>query len=361
MEDARFDARAWLIWVLAAAAITMLARNPLYSALLLLVSRLVEWSCGRQDAALGVPLSGATMVRLAAAVFLFSGLYTGLFVHVGDTTLVMIPEGVPLLGGPITLESLLSGFSNGLLLLALLSLFFAFNRVVTADRLARLAPRAFQDLGVVVLVALTYVPETARHMQRIGEAQAVRGHRIEGVRDWQPLIIPLLVGGLERAMALAEAMVARGFGSTKRAPLSGNLLSVLALSLCLTFGGWVIALWWETPGWLVMALGLCGMFGVVWAAGRGVRATRYRRRAWKVRDTVLTAASLAPLAILLLPVDIPARDSLTFSFLNGLDWPPFEPAFGFLLLLYALPALYGGEYVHEDSYDTDQEPYLHVS
>ncbi len=357
----RFDTRAWLIWVTAAAAVGMLAHNPLYSALLLLVSRLVEWTCGRRDAALDMPMGHKTMLRLAAAIFVFSGLYTGLFVHVGDTTLVTIPEGVPLISGPITLESLLSGFSNGLLLLVLLSFFFAFNRVVTADRLARLAPRAFQDLGIVVLVALTYVPETARHVRRIREAQAVRGHRIEGLRDWQPLLIPLLVGGLERAMALAEAMVARGFGATNRTPLSGRLLGVLALGMGLTFGGWIIALWWEAPGWMLMALGIVSVLGVMWAAGRGVQATRYRRRPWQTRDSLLVAASLAPVVFLVLPLNLVAQESMSFSFMNGLRWPPFEPLVGFLLLLYALPALYGGEYAHEDRYDTDQEPYLHVS
>lgn len=359
--DDRFDTRAWLIWVLAAAAVTMLARNPLYSLLLLLASRLVELACGRKDAALDLSLGQVAMVRLAVVVFIFSGLYSALFVHVGEVVLVALPEGLPLLGGPITLDSLLSGFSNGLLLLTLLSLFFAFNRVVTADRLARLAPRAFQDLGVVVLVALTYVPETARHVERIREAQAVRGHRIEGLRDWQPLLIPLLIGGLERAMALAEAMVARGFGATKRTPLSGRLLGVLALGMGLTFGGWIIALWWETPGWLLMALGIVSVIGVMWAAGRGVQATHYRRRPWRRRDSLLVAASLAPVVFLVLPVNLVAQESMSFNFLNGLKWPPFEPLVGFLLLLYALPALYGGEYAHEDRYDTDQEPYLHVS
>lgn len=355
-----FDTRAWLVWVLAAAAVTMLARNPLYSALLLLVSRLVEWACGREDAALQIALGRGAIVRLAAVVFIFSGLFSALFVHVGETVLLRLPEQIPLLGGPITLESLLSGLSNGLLLLTLLSLFWAFNRVVTADRLARLAPRAFQDLGVVVLVALTYVPETARHVHRIREAQAVRGHRIEGLRDWQPLLIPLLVGGLERAMALAEATVARGFGATKRAPLSGQLLGALALALGLTFGGWVIALWWATPGWLLMASGIGGVLGVVWAGGRGVEATRYRRQPWRLRDSLLVVASLAPVVLVALPNDVVAQESLSFSFLSGLQWPPFEPLLGFLLLLYALPALYGAEHAHEDSYDTDQEPYLHV-
>ena len=48
-------------------------------------------------------------------------------------------------------------------------------------------------------MAITYVPETARHFQRIREAQAIRGHRLRGLRDWRPIVIPLLVGGLERA------------------------------------------------------------------------------------------------------------------------------------------------------------------
>ena len=86
-----------------------------------------------------------------------------------------------------------------------------------------MAPRAFYDLGVVVLIALTYVPQTMQQWQRIREAQAIRGHRWRGVRDWQPLVIPLFIGGLERAMALAEAMVARGYGATARRQQNSRL------------------------------------------------------------------------------------------------------------------------------------------
>lgn len=351
MNSERFDARAWLLWVLGAATVTMVARNPLYSLILLASSRLVDWVCVGQERDLELPLG-----RMAVVILLFSGLFSALFIHAGELTLVQLPESLPLVGGPLTAEAFMSGMANGLLLLTLLALFVTFNRVVTGDRLARLAPRAFQDLGIVTLVALTYVPETARQVQRIREAQAVRGHRIEGLRDWQPLIIPLLVGGLERAMSLAEAMVARGFGATERAPLSQRFIAWLTLATGLTFGGWIMALWWGIVGWVVMGSGVVMLAAAIWLAGRSVVVTRYRQRPWQAADTILAGASLLPLALLVAPAGVVDVRSFSFSFLNGLTWPSFEPLVGILLLLYVLPAvicLADDADRSEDSHDHD--------
>lgn len=354
MRTLDFDTRAWVIWVLSAATVTMTARNPMYSLLLLLVSRVVSWSHVRQDAAVRLELDRVSAIRMGVLILLFSGMFTALFVHAGETILLVIPEAIPLIGGVISLEAFLNGASNGLLLLTLLSFFLAFNSIVPADRLARLAPRAFQDLGIVVLVALTYIPETVQHVRRIREAQAVRGHRIEGIRDWRPLLIPLLVGGLERAMGLAEAMVARGFGATARAPVSARMVGGLALAMGLTFGGWIVALWWAWPGWTMMGVGLALMAGIVWAAGRHTVTTQYRRRAWQAQDTLLVAASIAPAMIIALPWEVIDRSALTVNFLNGLRWPPFDPRTGIFILLYVLPAytlLSGAEPVGKDHHD----------
>jgi energy-coupling factor transport system permease protein len=314
---------------------TMALRNPLYSLILLASSRLVDWICAERDRELSLPFA-----RIAVIILLFSGLFNALFIRVGDVTLAQLPEALPLIGGPLTAEALLSGMANGLLILTLLSLFVTFNRVVTGERLIRLAPRAFQDLGIVTLVALTYVPETARQVQRIREAQAVRGQGIEGLRDWQPLVIPLLIGGLERAMSLAEAMVARGFGATERAPWSQRYLAWLTLATGLTFGGWVAALWWGMAGWVVMGAGVAMLAGAIWLAGRRVVVTRYRQRPWRTADSAIAFASLAPLLLLVLPDELIDASSLSFSFLNAFDWPPFEPAIGALLFLYLCPAVY---------------------
>ncbi len=334
-----FDTRAWLVWVLSAATATMIARNPLYSLLLLACSRLVNHTFARSDGAFNLQMSRGAALRLAALVLLFSGLFTALFVHAGETTLFVLPPQIPLAGGIITLEAFLNGAANGLLLLTLLSFFLTFNRVVTAERLARLAPAAFRDLGIVVLIALTYIPETTRHIQRIREAQAVRGQRIRGLLDWRPLVLPLLVGGLERAMALAEAMVARGFGATSRAPMSGRVLLMLGVAMALSFGGWVLALWWRWPGLALLGAGVLLMVAVLATTGRAVTVTRYRPRPWQATDTALLLASVAPLALMMWPGGPVDSASLAMNFLNGLRWPPFDMLLGVALLLYAFPTL----------------------
>ena len=64
----------------------------------------------------------------------------------------------------------------------------------------------------VTSIAITFVPQTVTRFTEIREAQALRGHRVRRIGDLLPLIIPLLAGGMERSMDLAEAMEARGYG-----------------------------------------------------------------------------------------------------------------------------------------------------
>ena len=125
----------------------------------------------------------------------------------GDTVLLHLPDWLPLLGGPVTLESLAYGATNGLTLTVIFGGFAVLNRVTPVRDLVQFAPRAFHEAGVVLSIAFTFIPQTTRSLARIREAQAVRGHRARGLRDWLPIVVPLLVSGLERSVGLAEAMV----------------------------------------------------------------------------------------------------------------------------------------------------------
>ena len=203
------DSRAWTIWMLTAATLATLARHPLYSLLILLAAQVVGTVCAAPQAT-GLRLSLGRLVPIILLVTMVTNL---LFVHMGSTVLFHLPDW-PLIGGVWTAETAVAGLTNGLVLLTLLVIFQTFNRVMSVSDLAQLTPRALHELGLVLLIALTYVPETAQQLQRIREAQAIRGHQLRGLRDWPPLVIPLLIGGLERAMSLAETMVARGYGAT---------------------------------------------------------------------------------------------------------------------------------------------------
>ena len=165
-----FDARGWVTWLLATAVLTMSTRNPLYTLLLLLTVRVVGVVCGRSDNGLQLPLARIGFMLLTLATVL-----NALFVHVGETVLYRIPGNWPWVGGPVTLEAAVYGAGNGLILLTLLVIFTTFNNIVTTGELVRLAPRALRDLAVIVLIAITYVPETVNQLRRIREAQAIRG------------------------------------------------------------------------------------------------------------------------------------------------------------------------------------------
>jgi energy-coupling factor transport system permease protein len=329
-----FDSRAWLIWVLAMAMLVTVARNPLYTLILLLVARLVTAAWGTFQGGLPLPFW-----RSAALILLLSTAINVLFVDTGATVFGRLPEHWPLVGGAMTMEAAVYGAHNGLILLALLAAFMALNALVPAGELIRLAPRAFYSLGVVLLITLTYVPETVRHLNRVREAQAIRGHRLRGLRDWQPLLIPLLIGGLERAMQLAETMVARGYGATdgNEQPVAVRL--ALLSSLVALLVGWLLALWWGWPGYVLLLAGAAVLIILIRQLGRSVRHTIYRPSRWQKQDTLLLATVVLPLSLAFLPSPLLDHTTLFYSPYPQVTLPSFDPLFGVALACLALPAL----------------------
>jgi len=328
-----FDARGWVIWVVAAAAIAIVVRNPLYSLTLLLTVLVVGEVC--TDTGISIRSSA---LRFGAAILLFTTLFHGLSVHFGEHILFRLPLNWPWIGGTVTLEAAVYGLSVGMTLLTLLTIFIAFNALVPASELVRLVPRAFRDLGVVLLISITYLPETQRQLRRIREAQAIRGHQMRGIRDWRPVLIPLTIGALERAMGLAEAMVSRGYGAAagERQPLLVQLGLVAGLLAALV--GWVLTFWIGWLGWLLLLSGMLTMILLTLRLGRRVRRTFYRPRLWRARDSWLAAAVLLPLLLVFVKTPFVDRSTLIYMPYPSLSIPPFDPLIGIALVSLALPA-----------------------
>ncbi len=329
-----FDARAWVVWLISAVIITLLTRNPLYAILLLLIAQSVRSACGVVAATIPFRLG-----RVAVVIITLSVLLNGLSVHIGETVLMRLPASWPLIGGPITLEAMVYGAINGLLLVVLLALFMAFQSAVPVSELVRLTPRAFHHLGLVVLIGLTYVPETLSQLQRVREAQAVRGHTLKGIGDWQPIVLPLLIGGLERSMNLAEAMVARGFGATEDRGQEMRVQLVLVAALLLVLGGWALAMWQGWLGWMAAALGVVLLLVLVWRLGKRHPATRYRARHLTRWDWLVMASAVIPLLFVWINVPGLGRDALFYAPYPTVTLPPFDPLLGVALLGLAMPAV----------------------
>jgi energy-coupling factor transport system permease protein len=226
----------------------------------------------------------------------------------------------------------------------------ALNSIVPSRELVRLVPAAFQDLSIVVLIAVTYIPETRRHFQQIREAQAIRGHRPRGLRDWRPLIVPLLVGGLERAMKLSEAMVARGHvqEQRQRKQISDSVFLIAGISLA--FAGWIVAVLWGALGYVILASGGLLLVMTVIRGGRRIQRTRFTPVSWSVRDSVLVLTSLFALILVFVIWPLFGNQSLSYIPYPSAQLPEFHPVMGLAFILLAFPILLGIAGQHEPNY-----------
>jgi len=119
---------------------------------------------------------------------------------------------VPVLGQlDVTSEELRNGIFQGLRLTAVALAFAAYALLLDHDRLVQSAGFARRSVLAIAL-ATRLVPTLERDAAGLVEALRGRGVEVSGVRGRARLLSPLLAGSLERALNLAEAMEARGYG-----------------------------------------------------------------------------------------------------------------------------------------------------
>jgi energy-coupling factor transport system permease protein len=119
---------------------------------------------------------------------------------------------VPVLGQlDITREELHNGLFQGLRLTAVALAFAAYALLLDHDRLVQAAGFAHRSVLTIAL-ATRLVPTLERDASGLVESLRGRGLEVRGVRGRARLLGPLLAGSLERALNLAEAMEARGYG-----------------------------------------------------------------------------------------------------------------------------------------------------
>jgi energy-coupling factor transport system permease protein len=335
---------AWLSWLVGAVAALSLTRNPLYLALILLCIAIVSLALQQQPEAQPPAISP---LKFSVFVILLAAAFNALISHYGTHVLFTIPGRIPLLSGAVTLEALVYGASNGLVLSGLFTAFSVLNQALPVRALVHLIPRAYYPLAVITSIAVTYVPTTMRQARQIREAQAVRGHQVRGLRDWLPLLMPLLVGGLEYAMQLAEAMTARGFASEgapsvnlgrvnwRRVSRLGMLAGLLLLS-----AGWLLRLAGSDGLSLALMAGGATLIALgLWRLGKQAPRTSYRREAWHLWDTFVLLGALLLLLVLILPIPGLGQKALYYSPYPVLSVPSFAPWLGIAILGLLVPGV----------------------
>jgi len=119
---------------------------------------------------------------------------------------------IPVLGPlDVTSEELRLAAVNGVRLTAVGLAFAAYALLVDHDALVR-GLRAGRHSALLVALATRLVPSLQADGVRYAEAVRGRGVELAGLRARARLLSPLVAGSLERALSLAEAMEARGYG-----------------------------------------------------------------------------------------------------------------------------------------------------
>jgi energy-coupling factor transport system permease protein len=338
---------AWWLWALGLATAASRTTNPLLLALILVVAGFVV-SARKTDAPWA--RSYAVFLRLGVVVILLRVVLNAIFGSAvpGGTVLFELPEvGLPewaagiRLGGPVTLEGLMAAVYDGLRLATLLACVGAANSLASPTRLLRSVPGALYEVGVAVIVAMTFAPQVVTSVGSVRAARRLRGRPDRGVRGLRGVAMPVLEGALERSLDLAAAMDSRGYGRRAAASpaarrTTGTLVVAGLLGTCAGLYGLLDG---GSPPLLGLPVLVCGLaaaaFGLA-LGGRRAPRSRYRPDPWALPEWLVSGSGAIPAAAMVAAAALGVDGLIASTF--PLEWPtlPVGPALAILVGL--LPA-----------------------
>ncbi|MEM3069906.1 MAG: energy-coupling factor transporter transmembrane component T [Candidatus Bathyarchaeia archaeon] len=124
----------------------------------------------------------------------------------------------------LTTEMIELSLSLSLRFLSLMTSFSIFFLTTSPDELSLALERARvpYEFNFAFITAIRFVPVLADEAQSILDAQRARGLEVERggpiarLRNYIPILLPLIVNSIRRSLELAEAMESRGFGASGR-------------------------------------------------------------------------------------------------------------------------------------------------
>jgi energy-coupling factor transport system permease protein len=209
-KETRFHNLKTEIKFLICAALIVLAlilENPVYLAILMAASITIVAEAKISDGWIGY-------MKMAAWTGVFLVLLNLLLSQSGKTILFEANTGLPLFDTiKITLEALYFGLIIALRLALAISAFAIMSLTISPDEMLCLMSKMRIPAKSVLTASLAarYIPSLAEDAEALTEVQRTRGAKLKGIKGSGTVIIPLLSNSLERSIATAEAMEARGF------------------------------------------------------------------------------------------------------------------------------------------------------
>ncbi|MGV9310578.1 energy-coupling factor transporter transmembrane component T [Streptomyces sp. NPDC003691] len=326
---------AWWIWALALATAVSRTNNPL---LLLLVLAVLGYVVTVRRTEAPWARGFHYYLYLALIVIAIRVVFRAVFgtgITPDDHFLFSLPT-VPTpdwyagirIGGPVSLEALLSAAVEGLRLACMLCCIGAANTLANPKRALRVLPGALYELGVAVTVSISVAPQLVQSVRRVHRARRLRAGRTKGLRALRGIVVPVLEDALERSLRLAAAMDSRGYGRAGSATprsrrLTGALMLLGMCGLCAGAYGLLDASAPRPLGLPAMAAGAALCLAGLRLGGRRVTRTVYRPDPWQLPEWAVAGCGVLAAALLFSGAGFDAA-ALNPS-LYPLDWPSLPP------------------------------------
>ncbi|MFD3523598.1 energy-coupling factor transporter transmembrane component T [Streptomyces sp. NPDC058653] len=334
---------AWWIWALALATAVSRTNNPL---LLFLVLAVLGYVISMRRTEAPWARGFTYYLYLALTVVAIRVVFRAVFasgVTPRDHFLFSLPHiptpdwyaGIQL-GGPVSLEALLSAGVDGLRLACMLCCVGAANTLANPKRALRVLPGALYELGVAVTVSMSVAPQLVQSVQRVNRARRLRAGRTKGFRVLRGIVVPVLEDALERSLRLASAMDSRGYGRAGSATensrrLTGALMLAGMCGLCAGAYGLLDASAPTFLGLPGLALGTALCLGGLRLGGRRVTRTSYRPDPWRLAEWAVAGCGVLSAVLLFINAGFDAAE-LNPS-IYPLSWPTLPPVPAAAILL----------------------------
>ena len=203
-----------LIYFLLVITLSLVIAHPLAQVISLCCALVYEISVNGKKSML-------FLMKYCLPMVLMTAFINPAFNHEGKTMLLYFPNG-----NPLTLESILYGFSAGAMIITLIMWFSSFSRVMTTDKFIYLFGKVIPALSLVLSMSLRFVPKFKSQMMTVTDAQRSIGRDVSNGSIWGRtktaihIFSIMITWSLENAIETADSMKSRGYGLKGRTAFS---------------------------------------------------------------------------------------------------------------------------------------------
>lgn len=199
-------------------------------------------------------------------------------------------------GGEVTVESVLFAINDGARIAGITLLFAMAAAITSPTRVLRALPLSLHSAGMLLVIAVTFLPHLLADISRLRHASRWRGQKSTGVRTLVSQVISVAESALDRSVTLAASLTVRGYSHSGTPQKYRSMMLLGALGMVI-FASGIMMFGVRTISVIGMLVSVALLWLSVSEANDSVIRTRYRREQWNPADIGLAITPLIAIAV----------------------------------------------------------------